>query len=75
MNRTATYWDVGMSGGLYLQIAPWMGFELGARAGYVHSKTAIYCIGSSYAYLDKYDPNRKVQITDLFINIVFRIGR
>lgn len=74
-NYTARYWDAGLSGGLYLQLTPWMGLELGARAGYVHSKTALYNIHPSYAHLDKYDPYRKFRVTDLLVNLVFRIQK
>lgn len=74
-NRTARYWDVGLSGGLYLQLTPWLGLEFGVRVGYVHSKTAIYTIHPPHAYLDRYEPYHKLQITNLLLNIVYRIGR
>lgn len=75
INRTAGYWDAGLSGGFYLQLTPWLGLELGARAGYVHTNTALYTIQPPHAYLDRYDPYRKFRVTDLLLNIVYRFRR
>lgn len=71
-NSTGDYRDVGLSAGLTFSIVGSLGLEIGARAGYVKTKAALYTREAGENWFDEYKPYNKMKVTDLNISLIYR---
>lgn len=71
-NRTGKYWDAGLSCGIHLRLFRGLGLEAGCRSGYVHSRSTVYTLHDGHNCFAGYEPYRKVRVTDLMFNLVYR---
>lgn len=70
--RTGDYWDAGLSAGLSINLVDQLGLEVGARAGYVHTRTTKYTNDNWYNWYDSDKRNNKVRVTDLNVSLTYR---
>lgn len=74
-NYTGKYWDAGITGGVYVGLTRWLGVEIGARAGYLHTRSTVYNLHEGHNCFDHYESYGKLRVTDLMCNLVYRFGR
>lgn len=69
---TGKYWDAGLSSGFHFRLYRGWGLEAGCRSGYVHSRSTVYNLHDEHKCFIRHDPYRKVVVTDLMLNLVYR---
>jgi hypothetical protein len=72
LNYTGDYWDAGLSAGVSIRLVGNLGLEAGARAGYVRSDALKYTRDNYDNWFDSRWEYRKVRITDLDLNLIYK---
>jgi hypothetical protein len=71
VNSTGDYWDAGLSSGFTFRIVGGLGLEVGARAGYVHTKSIYYTPKDGDNWYKSEKKYNKLRVTDLNLSLIY----